>query len=133
MIIRLNITPCLTLFRWGSSLDCSSITWLSLSKNREHSPARWSVNNQIYLSLKLKYLIFIENVRFVTCLFNLTAVLKSYWKNLQILSQDDKSVKLKDYLKNWDENFRKNIPFYSYENRLKHILWFLKAKKIKKI
>ena len=34
-----------------------------------------------------------------------------------MLNEDDKNVKLEDYLKNWDENYRKNIAFYSYEER----------------
>ena len=66
---------------------------------------------------RAKFITLYSHSRFVQSLFNLTSVLKPYWKNLQMLNEDDKNVKLEDYLKNWDENYRKNIAFYSYEER----------------
>jgi hypothetical protein len=54
--------------------------------------------------------------RFLETIYNLTSVLRPYWKCLQSLNDEDKSVDLNTYLDDWDKTNRAGINFYSYEN-----------------
>ena len=47
---------------------------------------------------------------------NSFAVLRPYWKSLHLLNDDD-TVKLDDYLANWDDKYRKNVKFDDLEKR----------------
>lgn len=48
---------------------------------------------------------------------NLISVLRPYWKCLQDLNDIDETTSLETYLKNWNENYRKDINFYDYDKR----------------
>lgn len=41
------------------------------------------------------------------------SVLRPYWKCFQSLNDDD-DMSLESYLEDWDEKFRKDVPFFSY-------------------
>jgi hypothetical protein len=56
--------------------------------------------------------------RFVQAVLNSIAVLRPYWKSLQLMNDDD-SIKLNDYLANWDEKYRKGVKFDDLVNREK--------------
>lgn len=43
---------------------------------------------------------------------NIISVLRPYWKCLQSMNDIDKLMSLEKYLKDWDENHRKNIKFF---------------------
>lgn len=46
---------------------------------------------------------------------NVMAVHRPYWKCLQNLNDDD-SMKLEDYLAEWEKNHRQGVDFYNNEN-----------------
>jgi hypothetical protein len=58
------------------------------------------------------------NYRFVETVLNSIAILRPYWKSLQLLNDDD-SIKLNDYLVNWDTKYRKDVKFDDLVNREK--------------
>jgi histone deacetylase 6 len=57
---------------------------------------------------------------FVDSLMNLISLLRPHWKCLTNLNDSETNgLKLSDYLKKWDEDYRKDkgIPYYDYNNR----------------
>jgi hypothetical protein len=56
---------------------------------------------------------------FVQSVSNALAILRPYWKSLQLLNDND-SVKLQDYLNHWEEKYRKDVKFDDLANREKN-------------
>lgn len=48
---------------------------------------------------------------------NLISVLRPYWKCLQSLNDLDTSITLEKYLLDWNQNYRKDIKFYTNETK----------------